>query len=80
MRIKTVSGLGMFVRDQRKKKGWSQADLAQKAGVSRLWIGDLEKGKPTLEIDLVFKAMRVLGISFEVSLVSSDNILEKAFQ
>ena len=80
MRIKTVSGLGAFVRDQRKKKGWSQADLAQKAGVSRLWIGDLEKGKPTLEIDLVFKAMRVLGISFEVSLVSSDNILEKAFQ
>jgi y4mF family transcriptional regulator len=72
VRIKTVSGLGTFVRDQRKKKGWSQTELAQRAGVSRLWIGNLEKGKPSLEIELVFKALRALGISINISPTQSD--------
>jgi HTH-type transcriptional regulator/antitoxin HipB len=72
VRIKTVSGLGMLVKDQRKKLGWSQIQLAQRAGVSRLWIGNLEKGKPSLEIDLVFRSLRALGISLNASLVQTD--------
>ena len=45
MRIKTVEMLGELVRDQRKRRGWSQTRLAKQAGVSRLWIGHLERGK-----------------------------------
>ena len=68
MRIKTVSVLGELVRDQRKQRGWSQSRLAEKAEVSRLWVGQLEKGKESVELGLVMKTLRALDISLEVSL------------
>jgi transcriptional regulator with XRE-family HTH domain len=42
MRIKTVGTLGELVRGQRKQRGWSQSQLAEKVGVSRLWVGQFE--------------------------------------
>ena len=68
MRIKTVSVMGELVRDQRKQRGWSQSRLAEKAEVSRLWVGHLEKGKESVEMGLVMKTLRALDISLEVSL------------
>ena len=65
MRIKTVEMLGELVRDQRKRRGWSQTRLAEQAGLSRLWIGHLERGKGSVELGLVLKAMRVLDLNLE---------------
>jgi HTH-type transcriptional regulator/antitoxin HipB len=65
MRIKTVEMLGELVRDQRKRRGWSQTRLAEKAGVSRLWIGHLERGKGSVELGLVLKTLRVLDLNLE---------------
>ncbi len=67
MRIKTVKAAGVLVRDQRKGLGWSQQQLAEKVGVSRLWIGHLEKGKETVEIGLVLRTFRVLGLAINLS-------------
>lgn len=72
MRIKTVGMIGELVRDQRKQRGWSQTDLAEKASVSRLWIGHLEKGKETVELGKVLKTLQVLGISMEAGLLRSN--------
>ena len=66
----------MFVKDLRKKNGWSQTELAQRAKVSRIWIGDLERGKPSLEIELVFRTLQVLGVSLDVSLTQSGILQE----
>ncbi|OYV07510.1 MAG: transcriptional regulator [Verrucomicrobiales bacterium VVV1] len=66
MRIKTVTALGELVRDQRKQHGWSQSELAEKAEVSRLWIGQFEKGKETVEVGKVLQTLRALGLSLEV--------------
>lgn len=68
MRIKTVGTVGELVRDQRKQRGWSQTQLAERAGVSRLWIGHLEKGKETVEFGLVLRALRALDINLETFL------------
>jgi len=76
VRIKTVRDLGRLVRDQRKAKGWSQTELALKAGVSRLWIGNLEGGKETSEIVLVFRTLRALDIVLDVSLKKPDPFAE----
>lgn len=65
MRIKTVEMLGELVRDQRKRRGWSQTRLAEQAGVSRLWIGHLERGKASVELGLVLKTLRVLNLNLE---------------
>jgi y4mF family transcriptional regulator len=72
MRIKIVGTLGELVRDQRKQRGWSQSRLAQEAGVSRLWVGHLEKGKESVEMGLVLKTLQVLGISLEAGLQRSN--------
>jgi len=72
MRIKTVSTVGELVRDQRKQRGWSQGQLAEKAGVSRLWVGHLEKGKESVELGLVLQTLRALEINLEAFLQRND--------
>lgn len=74
MRIKTVGMIGELVRDQRKQRGWSQSQLAEKAAVSRLWIGHLEKGKETVEFGLVLKTLRALEINLEAFLQSKPPV------
>ena len=72
MRIKTVETLGELVRDQRKQRGWSQGELAEKIGVSRLWVGQFENGKETVELGLVLKALRALDLSLEAGLLKRN--------
>ncbi len=72
MRIKTVETLGELVRDQRKQRGWSQSRLAEKVGVSRLWVGQFEKGKETVEMGLVLKTLRALDLSLDAGLLKRD--------
>ena len=74
MRIKTVGMIGELVRDQRKQRGWSQTQLAEKADVSRLWIGHLEKGKESVELGLVLKTLRALEIKLEAFLQSKNPV------
>lgn len=68
MRVKTVDTLGELVRDQRKQRGWSQSQLAEKVGVSRLWVGQFENGKETVELGLVLKVLRALDLNLEAGL------------
>lgn len=68
MRIETAGDLGGLVCDQRKQRGWSQTQLAEKVGVSRLWVSQLENGKETVEFGLVLKTLRALELSFEAGL------------
>ena len=40
---------------------WDQADLAARIGVSRLWINQIERGKPGASLGLVLRALDALG-------------------
>jgi HTH-type transcriptional regulator/antitoxin HipB len=62
MRIRTPADLGALIRDRRIKLGLDQRSLAQKVGVSRQWIVEVEKGKPRAEIGLVLRTIDALGI------------------
>ena len=42
MQIQTVRDLGATIRAQRRRLGWDQATLAEHAGLSRLWINQVE--------------------------------------
>lgn len=41
----TPSGLGVIVREARRERGLTQAELASRAGVSVRWLVALEAGK-----------------------------------
>lgn len=62
MRIRTPTDLGALIRDRRIKLGLDQRSLAQKAGVSRQWVVEVEKGKPRAEVGLVLRTIDALGI------------------
>jgi len=62
MRIRTPTELGALMRDRRTKLALDQRSLAQKVGVSRQWIVEMEKGKSRAEIGLVLRTVDTLGI------------------
>jgi HTH-type transcriptional regulator / antitoxin HipB len=62
MRIRTPTDLGALIRDYRTKLRLEQKSLAQRVGVSRQWIVDVEKGKPRAEIGLLLRTIAALGI------------------
>jgi HTH-type transcriptional regulator / antitoxin HipB len=66
MRIRTPIDLGALIRERRKTLRLDQKTLAEKVGVSRQWIVDVEQGKPRLEIGLVLRTAAALGIVLTV--------------
>ena len=57
--------LGALIRDHRTRLRLDQKSLADKAGVSRQWIVDVEKGKPGAPVGLVLSTIGVLGIALD---------------
>lgn len=62
MKIRTPTDLGAIIRDSRIKLGLDQKSLADRIGVSREWIVEIEKGKPRAEIGLALRAINALSI------------------
>ncbi len=53
------------LRDLRGERGWSQAELAARLGVSRQTVNALEVGKYDPSLPLAFKLARLFGRSTE---------------
>ena len=53
--------IGDFVRSERRALGWTQAQVAMYAGVSARFVGDVEHGKPTLQLDAVNRVLGLFG-------------------
>lgn len=66
MRIKTARELGMRLREAREDASLTQAELAERIGTSRQWVFDLERGKPTIRIGLVLRALSALGLACDI--------------
>ena len=71
MRIRTATDLGAFIRERRTRLGMDQNALAKKAGTSRKWLVEVERGKPGAEIGLILRTLKSLEISIEVEADSS---------
>ncbi len=68
MKIRTPTDLGAIIRDSRIKLGLDQKSLADRIGVGREWIVEVEKGKPRAQIGLVLRAINALGIALDARL------------
>ena len=66
MRIRTTTDLGLVIRDRRRKLGLDQRVLADRVGVSRQWIVEIEKGKPRAEVGLLLRTLETLGLDLMV--------------
>jgi y4mF family transcriptional regulator len=61
--IRTTEDLGHLIQAQRKRQGLRQADLAAMVGVSHVFLGDVEKGRPTVSLGRVLQVLDELGIT-----------------
>lgn len=66
MILRNPGELADLFRDGRARAGWSQAELAKRAGVSRQWISLVENGKTSVEFDLVIDTLREMGYHLTV--------------
>lgn len=72
MLIRNPTDLGAFIRECRTKLGLDQAELAAKAGTSRKWLIEVERGKPRAAIGLILRTLRSLGISVDLQADSHE--------
>lgn len=53
------------LRVLRAERAWSQADLAERLGVSRQTVNSIETGKYDPSLPLAFKIARAFGLAIE---------------
>ncbi|MCC5074043.1 helix-turn-helix domain-containing protein [Xanthomonas campestris] len=66
--IDQASDIGAYVRAVRKAQGLRQDDLAALAGTSHVVLGNVERGKDTVQMGRVFEVLRQLGIQVHLDL------------
>lgn len=58
--------LGEALRKRRKTLGLSQDDVAAVVGVNRRVVGELERGKATVQLDIVLRVAGALGLDVDL--------------
>ncbi len=66
MIVKTSEDIGKLISKKRKECGMTQAECASLSGVGTRFISELERGKPTLEIDKVLNVACMMGLKILV--------------
>jgi HTH-type transcriptional regulator / antitoxin HipB len=66
MQIINPNDIGRVIREQRQRLGLDQQELANRVGVSRQWIVEIEHGKPRAEIGLVLKTINALNLGINI--------------
>lgn len=60
-RILSAADLGAAIREERKKKGLTQVELAELTGIGVSYIGNIERGKETAEVGKAIRLLSLLG-------------------
>lgn len=62
----TAADLGALIRERRLALGLSQQALAERVGVSRQWIVEVERGKDRAEVGRLLRVLNVLDLALRV--------------
>ena len=69
--------LGNTIRRARKKRGMSQSELGEKAGLRQETISLIENGNPAAKLETILAILSVLGLEFQISERSAKSLLEE---
>ena len=65
--IPDMQALGRAIRDRRRELGYTQAFLAEYAGISASFLSELENGKETIQAGKMMEIIALLGMDVCVS-------------
>jgi len=61
-----MAEVGQRTRMRRRSLSIDQQTLADLAGVSRKSVSEIERGKATIQMDVLIRVLNVLGLTLEV--------------
>lgn len=64
--VRDMSKIGEIVRATRKAQNVSQTVLAQVSNVGLRFVGDIERGKPSVQFDKLLAVLTALGIALNL--------------
>lgn len=59
--MNVLAEIGRAVRRERREHGLTQEALALRAGISRAYLSDVERGKRDLSVTVLFKILAAFG-------------------
>lgn len=68
-----LSPMALFVRNRREELGYTQEELAFRAGLNTRFVKEFELGKKTVRLDKVTALLNFLGASLEVKTKGSPS-------
>ena len=68
LEINEMTQIAEAVRKTRKKQKVSQTVLSQASNVGLRFVGDIERGKPSVQFDKLLAVLTSLGISLKLEL------------
>lgn len=57
----------------RRRRGWSQGEVADRIGVTRDYIGDLESGQLSLQVSRLMRLFGELGVDVVLTLPEQND-------
>lgn len=66
MIVESMQNIGQLVRHHRRLAVLSQTELADLSGVSRTAIQRIEEGHPAVQMDTLFKVLKVLNVALKI--------------
>ncbi|MGH3441305.1 MAG: helix-turn-helix transcriptional regulator [Nitriliruptorales bacterium] len=66
-RVYNAKALGDAVRHFRERAGLTQAELAERVGLQRSYLAELEAGKTTEQTRRIVELLKVLGARITIS-------------
>ena len=64
--MKDARQLGASIRQRRRALGLTQKDVALCCGCGLRVVGDIEKGKPTCQIEKILAVLEALGLNLQL--------------
>lgn len=61
-RVYTTASLGAALRHYRVEAGLTQAELAERTGLNRTYLSELEQGKDTEQVKRLLRVFKQLGV------------------
>ena len=71
---RTPRQIGTIIQRERKKRGWTQSDLASRAGLRQATISTMETAEKPAKLESLLAVLAALDLEFQIASRSkSDN-------